>query len=581
MELFFEYLIKSSLVLSLFYLCFKILLSQETFFAVKRFFLLFGFICSLVLPFAVIKRIVTIDEVNLIQNNLTTLLSTNVTSDSEVSFWNWPLVFFVVYLIGVLIVFCQTIYELIKLVRILKSGKIYHENNIIHVHVEFNCSPFSLLNYIVYNPKLHSGQDLSTILEHEKVHCLQRHSLDILLAQLYSIFYWFNPITWFYQKEIAQNLEYIADKLTVSKINSKKEYQYLLLNMATKSTPISLINPFYNSLIKKRIIMLNKKKSSLKSLWKLFPILPLMVSFIFLFNIEVVAQSSKGVVIDQTATYTFHFDSKTTDQSFEKISNVLDLSGVILNFKVIKRNASSDITKIKISIKDNFGYKSDYAFSSTKGISPYSLIIDFEENKIIDDKISIDSKIVSYNTVPSTTVTIEKVSDGESEKDAQIITSDVKTKVIVEGFDIKPGDIDKLNNTVSISNISIESLDSLAVSDKELEYILELKGLNGSVQMVSKTIAETINEVIDSLEDTVDSGNSGIKEIKNIVSIDSFAQPIFVLDGQKLKAGFFDTLSPDVIKSVSVLKGESAKEMYGEEGVNGVILIVTKKPKED
>lgn len=581
MELFFEYLIKSSLVLSLFYLCFKILLSQETFFEVKRFFLLFGFFCSLVLPFVVIKRMVAISEVNLFQNNLTTLINVNVSSDSAVSFWNWPLALFIFYLIGVLIVLCKTVYEFIKLVGIIKSGKTCHENDIIHVRVELNCSPFSLLNYIVYNPKLHSSQDLSTIIEHEKVHCRHRHSLDMLVAQLYLIFYWFNPIAWLYKKEIAQNLEYIADELTLNKINSKKEYQYLLLNTAIKSAPISLINPFNNSLIKKRIIMLNKKKSTPKSLWKLFPILPLMASFVLLFNIEVVAQTTKGVVIDQTATYTFHFDAKTTDQSFEKISKVLDFSGVILSFNGIKRNASSDITRIKISLKDNFGYKSDYAFSSSKGISPYSLIMNLEENKIIDDKISIDSKIVSKNTVPSTTVTITKESDGKSEENTQIITSDTKTKVIVEGFEFEPGEMDKLNNTLTISNIFIESLDSLALSDKELESVLELKGLNANIELVSKTIAKAINEVFGSLKDTVESGNSGIKKIKNIVSIDSFAQPIFVLDGQKLKAGFFDTLSPDVIKSVSVLKGESAKEMYGEEGVNGVILIETKKPKKD
>ena len=565
MELFFEYLIKSSLVLSLFYLCFKILLSQETFFEVKRFFLLFGFLCSLVLPFVVIKRMVAISEVNLFQNNLTPLLNVNVSSDSAVSFWNWPLVLFIFYLIGVLIVLCKTVYEFIKLVGILKSGKICRENDIIQVHVELNCSPFSLWNYIVYNPKLHSGQDLSTIIEHEKVHYLHRHSLDMLVAQLYLIFYWFNPIAWFYKKEIAQNLEYIADELTLNKINNKKEYQYLLLNTAIKSAPISLINPFNNSLIKKRIIMLNKKKSTPKSLWKLFPILPLTVSFVLLFNIEVVAQSTKGAVIDQTASYKFHFDANTTDQSFEKLSKVLDLSGVILSFKGVKRNASSEITRIKINLKDNFGYKSDYAFSSSIGISPYSLIIDLEENKIIDDKISVDSTIVyvSKKTVPSPPsppVPIKKESDGESEENTQIINSNTKTKVIVQGFEFEPGDTDKLNNTLTISNISIESLDSIALS---------------------KLVSKTINEVFDSLKDTVESGNSAIKKIKNIVSIDSVAQPIIVLDGQKLKAGFFETLSPVVIKSISVLKGESAKEMYGEEGINGVILIETKKPKKD
>ena len=151
MELFFEYLIKSSLVLSPFYLCFKILLSQETFFEVKRFFLLFGFFCSLVLPFVVIKRMVAISEVNLFQNNLTTLINVNVSSDSAVSFWNWPLALFIFYLIGVLIVLCKTVYEFIKLVGIIKSGKTCHENDIIHVRVELNCSPFLIILFDTFS----------------------------------------------------------------------------------------------------------------------------------------------------------------------------------------------------------------------------------------------------------------------------------------------------------------------------------------------------------------------------------------------------------------------------------------------
>ncbi|MEO3405228.1 TonB family protein [Mucilaginibacter sp. CAU 1740] len=55
------------------------------------------------------------------------------------------------------------------------------------------------------------------------------------------------------------------------------------------------------------------------------------------------------------------------------------------------------------------------------------------------------------------------------------------------------------------------------------------------------------------------------------------AQPLYVVDGNVQNKNFvLDGLKPEDIESISVLKGESAKAIYGSKGSNGVILIATK-----
>ena len=102
------------------------------------------------------------------------------------------------------------------------------------MQVDQKVLPFSFFNYIVYNPSLHAATDLETILKYEKEHCKQKHSLDVIAAQLFLIFQWFNPFAWLYQKEVAQNIEYAADEATLRQVHSKKEYQYVLPDLAVE-----------------------------------------------------------------------------------------------------------------------------------------------------------------------------------------------------------------------------------------------------------------------------------------------------------------------------------------------------------
>ncbi|MDB4016251.1 hypothetical protein N9483_07840 [Flavobacteriaceae bacterium] len=87
MEALLQYLIKSAAVLALFFICFKTLLSNETFFTTKRVYLLVGVLSCLLLPFVVITNYVTIDPIPLDWNNLPLVSQTPQTTN--LTTWDW------------------------------------------------------------------------------------------------------------------------------------------------------------------------------------------------------------------------------------------------------------------------------------------------------------------------------------------------------------------------------------------------------------------------------------------------------------------------------------------------------------
>jgi TonB-dependent SusC/RagA subfamily outer membrane receptor len=52
---------------------------------------------------------------------------------------------------------------------------------------------------------------------------------------------------------------------------------------------------------------------------------------------------------------------------------------------------------------------------------------------------------------------------------------------------------------------------------------------------------------------------------------------ILIVDGKTVESSSLNSISPESIESIEVMKGEAAKAMYGEAGANGVIKVTTKK----
>lgn len=79
------------------------------------------------------------------------------------------------------------------------------------VEVSGDKAPCSFGNTIFINPEKYEWETYNQILQHEKVHIRQRHTVDIIIAELMLIFQWFNPFAWIYRREMESNLEFLTD----------------------------------------------------------------------------------------------------------------------------------------------------------------------------------------------------------------------------------------------------------------------------------------------------------------------------------------------------------------------------------
>ena len=289
METLFIYLIKSSGLIGMFYLAYIILLRKETFFNSNRWFLLAGLISSALLPLVVFTKIVWVEPSPTTFDWSKIPMTTNAV-ENEAFEINWYVVFAIVYSIGILVFLMKFAFDFYSLSKVLKSKTIQQQADFKFIDVTENVSPFSYFNSIVYNSSLYSDTELENILEHEKVHSAQNHTMDVLITRFFCIVFWFNPLVWLYKKAVVQNLEFIADSEASKNISDKKAYQLTLLKITTQENCVAITNHFYQSLIKKRIVMLNKNQSNKRNSWKYAAVLPILGTFLFFFQVKVVAQ---------------------------------------------------------------------------------------------------------------------------------------------------------------------------------------------------------------------------------------------------------------------------------------------------
>ena len=287
MENVFLYLIKASGLITLFYLAYILLLRKETFFTGNRWFLLLGLFTSAILPLFFITKIIWVEPTT---NSFdwSNIQITTVENNPEPEI-NWSLIAIVIYFLGSIVLFTKLLFDLYSLSKVFKGKVSIPQGKFKLIDVTENIAPFSFFKSIVYNSTLYTPTELENILEHEKVHSSQNHSVDVLLSRLFCIAFWFNPLIWLYKKAMIQNLEFIADNEAAKNSSDKKAYQLTLLKITTQENCVSITNHFYQSLIKKRIIMLNQNQSKKWNSWKYITVFPALVAFVFLFQIKVVA----------------------------------------------------------------------------------------------------------------------------------------------------------------------------------------------------------------------------------------------------------------------------------------------------
>ncbi len=227
----------------------------------------------------------------------------------------WFRVILGIYFTGLLFFSFRFLYLLFGLFRYSRSLERFSAEGVRILKVPKNLPSFSFFNYVFLNEDLLTPAELAQVIAHEKVHIRQKHSIDLLIAQVITIFQWFNPLVWRIQKSMKTVHEYLADREVLKQGFELFDYQSLLLSQLISIRSVELVNNFNLLSIKKRIAMMNKIQSGFTAKLKALFAIPIITAVFLLFA-------------------NFTFDQSDSNNSGEKLGKIE------ASWKSVEKNAS-------------------------------------------------------------------------------------------------------------------------------------------------------------------------------------------------------------------------------------------------
>jgi hypothetical protein len=300
------YMLQVALVITTMLLFYKALLRNETFFTLNRLMLLSCLAFAFVLPLIHVPQQWSLRSQEQVNTSVTevvpagkfitpidlakpraarTTAVTNVKYTSFLHSLTFAKTLQWLYWIGVAVFAINFVAQLLSLIYRAYSRPAIQDGRFRIVELAGDQAPCSFGNNIFINPEIYDWDTYSQILLHEKIHIQQGHSYDIILAELALVFQWFNPFAWLYRKAVEDNLEFLTDNTLLKHEEiDPSSYQLSLVKVSAPHFPISLTTNYNQSILKRRLVMMNAKKSNLNTTWKYLFIVPVLMLFVCMLN---------------------------------------------------------------------------------------------------------------------------------------------------------------------------------------------------------------------------------------------------------------------------------------------------------
>jgi bla regulator protein BlaR1 len=638
----FVFLFKVNIALLLFCAGYYLVLRHLTFYTLNRAYLLVAILFATLYPkidlssFAQHHEALT-KPVQTVVLNWQAPAETLIKPLTQPNYWQWATVIFWAGAIFLAFRLMMQLFSLFQLYRRSQPAQIHdHDVRII----EGEAAPFSFWRSIYVNPANHSPADLKAILLHEQVHVNGWHTIDILLAELSSIFYWFNPGIWLMKRAVRENIEFITDRKILNKGFDSKTYQYSLVNVSFNATTPGIVNHFNISTIKKRIIMMNAKRSSRFTLTRYAFVVPAVIVLLLVFTLSR-AEISKPI------SHKIAIAIKPVTSAIKEAANT---AMSITDTVPVKKEKTGALKTTKDTAKTKqtsaFTYNTVIDIDTGKKQRFYIRSDNNNSNKIDSMNIVLNGKKIdnkAFSKVnPSTISTINivgaydvnRILGGNGEYDF----NNNKDIIFITTKDSEAGKAlaEKLGSRRQLTNIRIQK-DLKGLKGSDLAVVNDLSGLKGTVNnltVIARGTASTIpaDEIREVVLDTafvsingnksqdvkyrvrsnvnVGTGNviayrssplklstvNGIgvdkdvvvKELRtngnyvystNITSVNRISDKLIVIDGKVASEKEMKKLSAFDIDRMSVSNSAETVKKYGDKAKYGVVYIYTKKGK--
>ena len=318
------YLLKLNLALIVLFGFYKLMFSGDTFFSLRRATLIGMYLVAMLVPglncsYWINKSVGMVSMAN--EYAAIVLPAVTITPGGGGSI-GWETTAMTIYTMVACLLLLRFFWQLVSIVRLRNKCRTTDINGTKVYLLESNEGPFSFFNWIFINPTKHNRQETDEIMTHELAHCRQLHSVDILFTELFAIVFWANPFVWLLKREVRLNLEYLADNNVLAGGTDSKKYQYHLLGLAYRKNVATISNNFNVLPLKKRIKMMNKKRTKRIAKVKYALYIPLAASLLVVSNIETVARDIANVAKAMPMAKASVKQEKMVDLSFSNKATV-------------------------------------------------------------------------------------------------------------------------------------------------------------------------------------------------------------------------------------------------------------------
>jgi hypothetical protein len=539
------YLLQVNLYLFLFYFLYFVLLRNETFFKINRFYLVGSALLSLAIP---IVRLQWVKELFIGQHALEATQKIGRVMENENAIIR-PLSNQSQTLIGSStamsnIQMVGMIYGFVTLLFILNFLRKLYLLQVTIISSNKN-KAYSFFKKVVVDSEMEGKE---TIINHEMIHVKQWHSLDVIFFELFTAFNWFNPIVFLYRTAIKDIHEFIADEAAASTMSDKSAYTLLLVSNVFGAKPQYLTNSFFNqSILKRRIMMLHKTKSRQVAILKYGLSVPLFVSMVLFSSATATAEKLTKAI--------------KTSPMIELLSNAelspireIELPSTKPN--VIKKEQvastpvqpkNDGIQKSKDSVQGTLQNFIDYVGLFWKKQSPF--------NSEFGVGVSYYSFDVDENKRASNFKVIKSVSQ---DKEARML-------IHLSAFK------DSINLAKGTYNFYEGDYFGFA-GDNSADH------LDKDIHATFGSIGNVMSELI-----TRDETRTKAARIVNYLKVPYLTSPIILVDGKEIKYKVNDKVMELGVtidtkqQELKILKGDAAVAAYNESARNGLIMITTTK----
>lgn len=259
------YLIEVSLLTSIFYLFYRYLYFKLAYFEWSRYYLYTVLILSLIIPLLPGLYTQGTTQHNIFQlfnfsnqGTVNGLIKVNKFGlKTNNSFWvqiPYVKILLIIWISGIArftLIIAKNIFSVKKLI---KTGEKINAGKFKIIKNDFVDNVFSFFNFIFINKnfKQLTEEEQEQILNHEKIHARQFHSIDNIIFEIYRAVFWFNPVSKLIAADIKIIHEFITDNIITNNRN-KPNYSRLILKLSTQDNVFKAASNFSKEEIKNRI----------------------------------------------------------------------------------------------------------------------------------------------------------------------------------------------------------------------------------------------------------------------------------------------------------------------------------------